>query len=415
MGYSSIAARPRTSTRPSTLPAVRLALVLAGVLVPIVTVELLLRTFGPILPGNYDTGAYLTRHPTYGHYHPPNYSGWIRREEYLVHVQTNAVGQRGREMPLDKPPGVFRVLVLGDSFVEAIQVAEHERFIARLQATFDTIKGQRFEVIDGGCGGWGTAQEYLYLRDDGMRYAPDLVILAFFVGNDVPNNSLALELDGRAELTLKPYFRPNEHGWLELVEPRVAAPTPPEQLAFSLRERSVLYNVAETGVFQKLSLDDQWARWRDLDAVVELRRQQEDELFRPTGSEGWEEAWGITDRLIGMVKGQASAHGSDFALVAIPTRTQVVESEWRELAGRDRGRRAGLERYLPSKRLGRSDRGPVPRSAARVPSRPEPGRRRPALLPQRPALDRRGPRPGRRRRLRLPAVDPPTQPARPLE
>ncbi len=341
------AARPRTL--PLTL--LRLGLVLAGILGPLLLAEALLRAFGPILPGNYDTGAYLTRHPRYGHYHPPNYDGWIKRDEYQVRIQTNSVGQRGREVPVEKPPGVYRILVLGDSFVEAVQVPEHERFIARLQATFDTIKGQKFEVIDGGCGGWGTAQEYLYLREEGMRYAPDLVILAFFVGNDVANNSLGLELGGRADLTLKPYFEPNEHGWPVLIEPRATTPTPPEQIALTLRERSVLYNLIETGALQKLSLDDQWARWRDLDAVVELRRQQEDEMFRPTPTAEWEAAWTTTDRLIGMVKGQAAAHGSDFALVAVPTRTQVVESEWRELAGRDRGRRAGLERYLPSKRL----------------------------------------------------------------
>jgi len=43
-----------------------------------------------------------------------------------------------------------------------------------------------------GVGGYGTTQAYLALREEGLRYAPDLVILAFFA-NDVLNNSHALQ------------------------------------------------------------------------------------------------------------------------------------------------------------------------------------------------------------------------------
>ena len=45
----------------------RLALVGAALLLPILLFEVVLRTRGPVLPGNYDTGAWLVRHPVYGH------------------------------------------------------------------------------------------------------------------------------------------------------------------------------------------------------------------------------------------------------------------------------------------------------------------------------------------------------------
>ena len=136
----------------------RLGLVAAGLLLPLLALEIAFRLFGPFLPGNYDTGAYLVRHPRYGHYHPPNYDGWIKRDEYVVHVQTNVEGQRGPPVPLEKPPDTVRILALGDSFVEAVQVAEHERFLARLDALLNTSDTrQRFELIDGGCGEIGRA------------------------------------------------------------------------------------------------------------------------------------------------------------------------------------------------------------------------------------------------------------------
>jgi len=40
---------------------------------------------------------------------------------------------------------------------------------------------------------YGTAQELLNYRYYGSKYSPDMVMLAFFAGNDVRNNSKALE------------------------------------------------------------------------------------------------------------------------------------------------------------------------------------------------------------------------------
>src|SRR5262249_28217182 len=148
------------------------------------------------IPGNYDTGSYLTRDARYGHYHPASYNGWIKRDEFTAQVTINAERQRGPAVPFERTPGTFRILVLGDSFVEAAQVAERQRFLARLQdilnaasaASAASAEGHsptRYELIDGGCGGWGQVQELLYLQQEGPRYQPDLVLLAFFTGNDV--------------------------------------------------------------------------------------------------------------------------------------------------------------------------------------------------------------------------------------
>ena len=250
----------------------RIGLILTAFLLPVLALEILFRVVGPFLPGNYDTGIRLVRHPVYGHYHPPSHQLWIQRDEFTTHIQTNAAGERGRSIPVSKPPGTFRILVLGDSFVEAEQVQEHERFIRQLEALLNAGGGQtRYEVIDGGCGGWGIAQELLYLREQGLAYQPDLVLLAFFVGNDVGDNSIELTLDGKRELAIKPYYVPREDGTLELLEPNPPAPGLLGGIANVLRFHSTVYNFLESGVLRKLGRDDLVSAWRTLDALEQPR------------------------------------------------------------------------------------------------------------------------------------------------
>ena len=60
---------------------------------------------------------------------------------------------------------------------------------------------QPFEIINFGVSGYGTAQELQILRHRVWDYSPDMIILAFLTGNDVRNNSRALQRDDRM-----PYF-----------------------------------------------------------------------------------------------------------------------------------------------------------------------------------------------------------------
>jgi hypothetical protein len=340
---------PQLSRRATWAP--RIGLILTAFLLPVLALEMMFRVAGPFVPGNYDTGIRLVRHPVYGHYHPPDHQLWIQRDEFTTHIQTNAAGQRGRSVPLSKPPGTYRILVLGDSFVEAEQVDDQERFVTRLEAILNEAGGPtRYEVIDGGCGGWGTAQELLYLRGQGLAYQPDLVLLAFFVGNDVGDNSIELALDGKRELAIKPYYVPREDGTLELLEPNPPAPGVLGQIANVLRLHSTVYNFLESGVLRKLGRDDLLSAWRTLDAL-ERPRYQGNLVYRTRLTDDWRSGWAITDALLGMVRDEAVQHGSRFGLVLVPTRGQVSDQAWRGIAGSDGGRRAGLDRTFPNSQL----------------------------------------------------------------
>ena len=122
---------------------------------------------------------------TLGWRHATDVRKWFQNEfgDSVLVVQ-DANGHRGTGHALTKPPGAFRILTLGDSFTEGVQVGETDLFTARIENA-----DARLDVINAGVGGYGTVQEYLYLRSLGIRFHPDLVLLMAYE-NDLIDNLL---------------------------------------------------------------------------------------------------------------------------------------------------------------------------------------------------------------------------------
>jgi lysophospholipase L1-like esterase len=92
----------------------------------------------------------------------------------------NAAGFRDMDHSVEKPSGVERILVLGDSVTEGYGVEWADVFARVLQSRL----GQRHEVINIAAGGLNTPQEIHLLERVGAQYRPDLVVVNF-VMNDV--------------------------------------------------------------------------------------------------------------------------------------------------------------------------------------------------------------------------------------
>lgn len=172
----------------------------------IALVEILIRTFFP-------QPAMLHRlDPAFGYIGIPNKSGWYpsRYGEYKVKLRMNAEGFRDIDHEKEKPAGVYRILFLGDSFTEAKEVDWEQTYWRLLAQLLPTLPdGRRVEVINMGVSGFGTGQELLLLREKGLAYRPDLVVIAMTEFTDVWNNSRYLDSlsDGRdPESPIKPYF-----------------------------------------------------------------------------------------------------------------------------------------------------------------------------------------------------------------
>lgn len=134
-------------------------------------------------PGHEITGHRYLYDPLLGWRNIP---GW-RATSLGRRLTINSQGLRDREYPYEPPPGVSRILVLGDSYAWGYGVSDEEIFSEVLEKRL-AGETKKWEVINTGVSGWGTDQELLFLQEEGLRYRPDVVVLAFFVINDPVNN-----------------------------------------------------------------------------------------------------------------------------------------------------------------------------------------------------------------------------------
>lgn len=146
-----------------------------------------------------------------------NVSAWQRFEGEAL-VETNAIGFRDRDHAIDKAPDTIRVAVLGDSFSEAVQVPIEQTWWRVMERSlnasgcraldeFPPPAVARFEVVNFAVSGYSTAQSLLAWRSVASSFAPDVVVLEFFLGNDLQENARALD-----DEPLRPYLIPEGAG-----------------------------------------------------------------------------------------------------------------------------------------------------------------------------------------------------------
>ena len=170
--------------------AAGVALVLGACLVAIATIEILARllfTDGT----NFDVEMWryakelktVSPLPGVGHEHIPNGSGTFMG----VEIKTNAHKLRDYDYDFAKPPGIIRILMLGDSITlgwgAPFDDITSKRLERRLNAGLAT---PRYQVINTGVGNYNTAMEVAYFVGEGYRYDPDIVVLNYFINDAEP-------------------------------------------------------------------------------------------------------------------------------------------------------------------------------------------------------------------------------------
>ena len=309
-----------------------LAVATASLCISLIIAELAFRLVFPL--DSSQPFDFRIPHPVLGWVLRPNTTYLNEIPEGKVSVTYNSEGWRDLEHDVEKPNGVFRILVLGDSFMEANSVQLKETF-ARQVEELARAHGNNVEVINLGVAGYGTLQEYLVFRDIGHLYNPDLVLVGFFDGNDLNNNSqeLATILTEKGQVT-------NARPFLDLNESERWTITPVDfegaQRAYAshrasleasrhkLTERFVLLRLLSEGLERipmPESLTSQESTRRPVDrSQYELALMGVNYCVEPAE---YTRAWDATGRIFAKFKEEVEANGAKLVVFTVPAMEEV--------------------------------------------------------------------------------------------
>ena len=160
----------------------KLALSLVSLLVAFLGAELLLRVAGAapevsiIRKGRFQ----LSANPKIGYEPVPSvhYEG-TDLSFYDYQGASNSLGYRDTEHTLEKPPGVYRIVVLGDSIAAGLKLQKYERTFPPLLEQTLRRAGVKAEVLNFAVSGYNTQQEVETLKDKALRYRPNVVVVAY--------------------------------------------------------------------------------------------------------------------------------------------------------------------------------------------------------------------------------------------
>lgn len=158
----------------------RLGLILFGCILALIVGEIAMRIYLS-LPGSANS-VYI-RDKEAGYRFRPHFRDDELEPEYYV----NGFGFRDRAHSEKKQPGTFRIIGIGDSFVYSA-VRLDDNFLRVTEALLNEVPARdslETEIILMGLGGYSPENYVGVLQSQGLTIDPDLVILNFFVGNDV--------------------------------------------------------------------------------------------------------------------------------------------------------------------------------------------------------------------------------------
>jgi len=182
----SVSAEETARTNKATVAA-KLLVAAASVLISLLVIEVAVRVLG-LSPAIREIRV---DHPNfiYRRCANPILGYELRPGARTLKSQVNSQGLLGAEKSVKKPPGIRRIMLVGDSILEPDDKATGELMDAQLEKLYQADPAHNHpptEVINLGVGGYNTLMEVERLKDKGLQYEPDVVVM-IFVENDFDN------------------------------------------------------------------------------------------------------------------------------------------------------------------------------------------------------------------------------------
>jgi lysophospholipase L1-like esterase len=265
--------------------------------------------------------------PVLHHRTRPHVTARVRGVEF----RTNSLGLHDREYPAQKPAGVFRILLLGDSMTEGGGLALEATVAKQAEAMLNAGACRSpVEVVNGGVASYSPILQYLFLDALAPSLEPDLVVVNFDM-TDVHDDFIrtavaklrpdglpvAVPPDRRLEtaLFLPPIPKPAFLRFLNPVERGLS-----RLLIYQALRRSSVGR----RLFGPVRMTPE--RLEKLGLVGDIRYDPM-AITRPGEGRGVGPAWQLTERYLAGIHGLSRQRGMSFAVVVSPPPHQVAADE----------------------------------------------------------------------------------------
>jgi hypothetical protein len=264
---------------------------------------------------------------TLGWTHRPGVNTTINTGEGTVRLVTDRDGYRVGVT--GRIEGEKRILLLGDSFMEALQVEYEQSLPGLLEARLAARLGQPVAVRNTGVGGWDPPQYLVAERRALARERFDLVLVAVYLGNDVVPRRID-RFPPRAPVEVHHLRWPRHRSYAELID-AVLYP-----INDFLEVRSQLFIFLKT-------------RMADLRARLGLTADEfpVDLLRREAGSP----RWSVTARICRDIRDVAATYHTPTLFALIPAPYQVDTADVAEALGEFKIDAAAVDLDQPNRLL----------------------------------------------------------------
>lgn len=244
-----------------------------------------------------------------------NFKGEMLSSEIGGNIKINSKGLRDIERKYEKEDSSCRILGLGDSFTFGHGVEFEESFLTilenKLESRFDNI-----EIIKAGAPGNGLENYLALLKNEGIKYNPDFVMVNFFVGNDIYENTTDVNNANMQYMTSKAWLRRNVHLYSFVADRLKTMP--------AIRKILIKNNLA-SGLIGSHVID----------------------VLKKEHSDTYIQSWKKAEELFTEMK----AVNPNLIVVIIPTREQVEEKRLKRAVDQLRYNMNEIDKFHPNKKL----------------------------------------------------------------
>jgi len=229
-------------------------------------------------------------------------------DEFRVNVTINSLGMRDYERNIPKK-GVKRILTLGDSFTYGYGVELNESYPKILEQELNKNQdGQKYIVLNAGyASGYSPDTYYLYLKKEGLKLQPDIIMVGFTTNNDVVDlfKNRVIEGNGSAKIVSDSYYVDEDD--------RLRVPSYNKQSGLNV----FLSTHSHFFIFIKNSIGE-----------ILQKQYGKNDVYKVEYDEGLKEKWGEVEKLLVKMNKLAEENNAKLIVALIPRKAQVYDRYW---------------------------------------------------------------------------------------